>query len=53
MGRQQQHEISLTFTAGSVCLYICGVGGEWVGDLDQGREGWCYVCVRCEYGLSV
>ena len=25
-----------------VCL-CCG-GGEWVGGLDQGMEGWCYVC---------
>ena len=21
-----------------------GTGGEWVGGLDQGLEGWCYVC---------
>ena len=27
--------------------------GEWVGGVDQGLEGLCYVCVRCESGLSV
>ena len=32
-----------------VCLYLgCGgvggVGGEWVGGLDQGLDGWCFVC---------
>ena len=38
-------------------LYVClcfdcgGVSGEWVGGLDQGLEGWCYVC--CESGFSV
>ena len=31
-----------------VCLYVgCGgaggVGGDWVGGLDQGLEGWCGV----------
>ena len=26
---------------------------RWVGGLDQGLEGWCYVCVSCESGLSV
>ena len=36
-----------------VCLSLsCGglgaVGGEWVEGLDQGLEGWCYVCVSCE-----
>ena len=32
-----------------VCLgFGCGgVGGEWVGGLDQGLE-WCYLCVKCE-----
>ena len=25
------------------CSGVGGVGGEWVGDLDQGREGWCGV----------
>ena len=31
-----------------------GVGGEWVGGLDQGPGvGWCYVSVSCEPGLSV
>ena len=37
-----------------VCLWFGsggegGVGGKWVGSLDQGLE-WCYVCVRCESG---
>ena len=36
-----------------LCFGCGGVGGEWVGGLDQGRERWCYVCVRCESGLSV
>ena len=35
------------------CGGVGGVGGEWVGGLDQGRERWCYVCVRCESGFSV
>ena len=35
------------------CGGVGGVGGQWVGGLDQGLEGWCYVCVRCESGLSV
>ena len=26
-----------------VCLGCGGVGGEWVGGLDQGLEGWCGV----------
>ena len=30
-----------------------GVSGEWVEGLDNGLEGWCYVCVRCESGFSV
>ena len=30
-----------------------GVGGKWTGGLDQGLEGWCYVCVRSESGFSV
>ena len=25
----------------------------YVGGLDQGLEGWCYVCVSCESGISV
>ena len=36
-----------------LCFGCSGVGGEWVGGLDQGLEGWCYVCVRCESGFSV
>ena len=36
-----------------LCFGCGGVGGEWVGGLDQGLEGWCYVCVRCEFGFSV
>ena len=35
------------------CDGVGGVCGEWVGGLDQGLEGWCYVCVSCESGLSV
>ena len=35
------------------CGGVGGVRGEWVGGLDQGLEGWCYVCVRCESGFSV
>ena len=35
------------------CGGLGGVGGEWVGGLDQGLEGWCYVCVSCESGLVV
>ena len=31
------------------CVGCGGVGGEWVGGLDQGRERRCL----CEYGLSV
>ena len=26
-----------------VCLCLGGEGGEWVGGLDQGLEGWGYV----------
>ena len=36
-----------------LCLGCGGVAGEWVGGLDQGLEGWCYACVRCESGFSV
>ena len=39
-----------------VCLCCGGVGGvgwEWVGDMDRGLEGWCYIRVRCESGFSV
>ena len=32
---------------------VDGVGGEWVGGLDQGLEGWCYVCMSWEFGFSV
>ena len=33
---------------------VGGVGGEWVGGLDQGMGvGWCYVCVSCESGFFV
>ena len=28
---------------------VCGVGGECVCGLDQGLEGWCYVCVSSDY----
>ena len=27
------------------CGGVGGVGGEWVGGLDQVLEGWCGVCV--------
>ena len=38
-----------------VCqCFVCGdVGGEWVGGLDQGLEGWRYVCMSCESGFYV
>ena len=38
-----------------VCVAVVWVGRGlgWVGGLDQGLEVWCYVCVRCESGLSV
>ena len=36
-----------------LCLGYGGVGGEWVGDLDQGVEGWGYAGVSCESGFSV
>ena len=50
-----------------VCVWLGAAwverGGEWIGfglyqscgkwGLDQDMEGWCYVCVSCEYGLSV
>ena len=35
---------------------VGGVGGEWVVSglrPGLGAVGWCYVCVRCESGLSV
>ena len=27
-----------------ICGESRGICGERVGDLDQGLEGWCYVC---------
>ena len=38
-----------------VCLCLnCGcVDGEWVGSLNQGLDGWCYVRMSCESGLFV
>ena len=36
-----------------LCFGCGGVGGEWVGGLDQDLEGWCYVRVSCESGFSV
>ena len=38
-----------------LCLGCGGVCEEWVGGLDHGLEGWCYVCVTmtCEIRLSV
>ena len=51
----QYDEISLTFTAGYLCL--CGVSSPLVvlGLFVRlsGAVGWCYVCVRCESGLYV
>ena len=35
------------------CGGMSGVGGEWIAGLDQGLEGWCYICVTCDSGLSV
>ena len=44
-------------TGGVLDMYLCfgcgGVGGEWVGGLDQGSVGWCYACVRCESRFSM
>ena len=34
-----------------MCFGCGGVGG--VGGPGLGRVVWCYVCVRCESGLSV
>ena len=34
------------------CGCVGGVGGEWVGGLDQGRERWGGLCL-CESGFSV
>ena len=31
-----------------LCLGCGGVVGEWVGDLDQDLDGWCYVCVSLD-----
>ena len=31
-----------------LCFGCGGVGGEWVRDLDQGLEGWCYGCVSLD-----
>ena len=47
------NEISLTFTAGSVCL--CGVCSHAVVlglGPGSGMMGWCYVCVSCVDGRS-
>ena len=41
-----------------LCFGCGGVGGgrwgvgRWLGP-GSGAVGWCYVCVRCESGLSV
>ena len=32
---------------------VWGVVVRWLGGLDQGLEGWCYVCVSCEFGFFV
>ena len=31
-----------------LCLGCGGVGGQWVGDLDKGLEGRCYICVSLD-----
>ena len=36
-----------------LCFGCGGVGEEWVGGMVQGLDGWCYVGVNCESGLSV
>ena len=38
-----------------LCFGCGGVGGEWIGGLDKGRERWggVYVGVRCESVFSV
>ena len=60
-GGEWMRELVLGFTnplgTGGVCLCfgcggVGGVGGEWLGQ-GSGAVGWCYVCVRCESGLSV
>ena len=61
-GIEWMRELGLGFnnlagTGGVLDMCLCfgcgGVGGEWAGGLDQGREQWSYVCVRCKSGLSV
>ena len=47
------HVIAMGVLDVCLCLGCGGVGEEWVGGLDQGLEGWCYVCVRCGSGFSV
>ena len=60
VGGEWMRELGLGFTnpvvtGGVLDMCLCfggvgGVGGEWVGGLDQRRERWCYVC---ESGFSV
>ena len=66
-GGEWMRELGLGFTnpvgtGGVLDMRLCfgcggvgGVGGEWVGGLGpgSGAMGWCYVCVRCDFGLSV
>ena len=62
-GGEWMSELGLGFTnpvgtGGVLDMCLCfgcgGVGGEWVGAWTRvGSGGWCYVCVRCESGLSV
>ena len=61
-GGQWMRGLGLSFTnhVGSwgvldVCLDCGGVGGKWVGGLDQGLEGWGSVMSRvsCEWILCV
>ena len=36
-------DVCLCFGGGGVG--VGGIGGEWVESLDQGQDGWYYVCV--------
>ena len=60
-GGEWMRELGLGFTnpvgtGGVLDMCLCfgcgGVGGEWVGGLDQDRERWGDVCVRCKSGFS-
>ena len=34
------------------CVGVGGVGGEWMGGLDQGLGGWCGVMSVCVVSLN-